>query len=103
VHGFLGEQRQQHHRERLLARFLRDHGDPASAFAAFEASRRGRVEKLIAQARRTSNQKIPNPLTRMVRDRVILPLVSKAAARTTRDWVSDYRIDWDAPAGRLAV
>lgn len=82
----------------LLARFLRDHGDPASAFAAFEATRRGRVEKLIAQAKRSSNQKIPNPLTRLVRDRVILPLVGKAAARTTRDWVTDYRIDWDAPA-----
>lgn len=82
----------------LLARFLRDHGDPAAAFAAFEALRRRRVEKLIAQAKRTSNQKIPNPLTRMVRDRVILPLVGRAAARTTRDWVTDYRIDWDAPA-----
>lgn len=82
----------------LLARFLRDHGDPAAAFAAFEALRRRRVEKLIAQAKRTSNQKIPNPFTRMVRDRVILPLVGRAAARTTRDWVTDYRIDWDAPA-----
>jgi FAD-dependent urate hydroxylase len=83
----------------LLARFLRDHDEPTAAFAAFEALRRERVEKLIAQAKRTSNQKIPNPLTRMVRDRVILPLVAKAAARTTRDWVTDYRIDWDAPAG----
>ncbi|MFC8797472.1 FAD-dependent oxidoreductase [Promicromonospora sp. NPDC057138] len=85
----------------LLARFLRDHGDPASAFAAFEASRRRRVEKLIAQAKRTSNQKIPNPLTRVVRDHLIMPLVGKAAARTTHDWVTDYRIDWDAPADRL--
>jgi 2-polyprenyl-6-methoxyphenol hydroxylase-like FAD-dependent oxidoreductase len=87
----------------LLARFLRDHGDPASAFGAFEASRRERVEKLIAQAKRSSNQKIPNPLTRLVRDRVILPLVGKAAARTTRDWVTDYRIDWDAPADQAPL
>ncbi|MEU4362989.1 FAD-dependent monooxygenase [Promicromonospora sp. NPDC023987] len=85
----------------LLARFLRDHGDPAAAFSAFEAARRARVEKLIAQAKRTSNQKIPNPLTRVLRDRVILPLVSKAAARTTRDWVTDYRIDWAAPTNSL--
>jgi 2-polyprenyl-6-methoxyphenol hydroxylase-like FAD-dependent oxidoreductase len=84
----------------LLARFLRDHHDPASAFAAF---RRGRVEKLIAQAKRTSNQKIPNPMTRLVRDRVILPLVSRAAARTTQDWVTDYRIDWAAPTSRQAA
>jgi 2-polyprenyl-6-methoxyphenol hydroxylase-like FAD-dependent oxidoreductase len=84
----------------LLARFLRDHGDPASAFAAFEAFRRTRVEKLITQAKRTSNQKIPNPLTRVLRDRVILPLVGRAAARTTRDWITDYRIDWDAPTGQ---
>lgn len=85
----------------LLARFLRDHRDPAGAFAAFEAARRTRVERLIAQAKRTSNQKIPNPLTRVLRDRVILPLVSRAAARTANDWVTDYRIDWDAPADRL--
>ncbi|MFI9487119.1 FAD-dependent monooxygenase [Promicromonospora sp. NPDC052451] len=85
----------------LLARLLRDHGDPAAAFAAFEAARRRRVEKLIAQAKRTSNQKIPNPLTRLLRDRLILPLVSRAAARTTHDWVTDYRIDWDAPADHL--
>ncbi|MBA8809517.1 FAD-dependent oxidoreductase [Promicromonospora sukumoe] len=81
----------------LLARFLRDHRDPAEAFAAFEELRRGRVERLIAQAKRTSNQKIPNPLTRVLRDRVILPLVSRAAARSTRDWVTDYRIDWNTP------
>jgi 2-polyprenyl-6-methoxyphenol hydroxylase-like FAD-dependent oxidoreductase len=87
----------------LLARFLRDHGDPTTAFAAFEASRRGRVERLIAQAKRTSNQKIPNPLTRLVRDRVILPLVGRAAARTTRDWVTDYRIDWDAPTDEASL
>jgi len=87
----------------LLARLLRDHGEPAAAFAAFEALRRGRVEKLIAQAKRTSNQKIPSPLTRVLRDRVILPLVSRAAARTTKDWVTDYRIDWDAPAERDAT
>lgn len=85
----------------LLARFLRDHHDPAAAFAAFEGSRRSRVEKLIAQAKRTSNQKIPNPLTRLVRDRVILPLVGRAATRTTRDWLTDYRIDWDAPTDRV--
>ncbi|MGW2093861.1 FAD-dependent oxidoreductase [Promicromonospora sukumoe] len=81
----------------LLARFLRDHRDPTEAFAAFESTRRKRVERLIAQAKRTSNQKIPNPLTRVLRDRVILPLVSRAAARTTSDWVTDYRIDWNAP------
>ncbi|MFD2028680.1 FAD-dependent oxidoreductase [Promicromonospora aerolata] len=81
----------------LLARFLRDHDDPAAAFAGFEALRRVRVEKLIAQAKRTSNQKIPNPFTRVLRDRVILPLVSRAAARTTRDWVTDYRVDWAEP------
>ena len=86
----------------LLARFLRDHGDPAAAFTAFEAFRRTRVEKLIAQAKRTSNQKIPNPLTRVLRDRVILPLVGRAAARTTRDWITDYRIDWAAPTDRVA-
>lgn len=87
----------------LLAQFLRDLRDPAAAFAAFEALRRRRVERLITQAKRTSNQKIPNPLTRLVRDRLILPLVGRAAERTTRDWVTDYRIDWDAPASAASA
>jgi FAD-dependent urate hydroxylase len=26
--------------------------------------------------------------------------VGRAAARTTRDWITDYRIDWDAPTNQ---
>lgn len=85
----------------LLARWLRDVGEPAAAFAAFEAQRRRRVERLVAQAKRTSNLKIPNPLSRAVRDRVVLPLVGRVAARASRDWVTDFRVTWEersAPA-----
>ncbi|MBE1878107.1 FAD-dependent oxidoreductase [Myceligenerans pegani] len=79
----------------LVATALRDHGSPADALAAFERARRGRVERMIAQAKRTANTKIPNPLTRTLRDHVILPLVGRAAARATRDPATDYRITWD--------
>ncbi|MFD6176015.1 MULTISPECIES: FAD-dependent monooxygenase [unclassified Isoptericola] len=81
----------------VLARCLRDLGEPAAAFAAFEGLRRRRVERLVAQAKRTSNLKIPGLVTRTLRDRVILPLVGRAAARRTHDWVTDYRVDWDEP------
>ncbi|MFE7408036.1 FAD-dependent monooxygenase [Isoptericola sp. NPDC057559] len=81
----------------VLARCLRDVGDPAAAFAAFEGLRRRRVERLVAQARRTANLKIPSLATRTLRDRVVLPLVGRAAARATHDWVTDYRVEWDEP------
>lgn len=81
----------------VLARCLRDLGDPAAAFDAFDGLRRRRVERLVAQAKRTSNLKIPGVVTRTLRDRVILPLVGRAAARRTHDWVTDYRVDWDEP------
>ncbi|MCA5894976.1 FAD-dependent monooxygenase [Isoptericola sp. NEAU-Y5] len=81
----------------LLARCVRDLGDPAAAFAALSATRRRRVERLITQAKRTSNLKIPNPVSRVLRDRVILPLVGRVAARATHDWVTDFRVDWDEP------
>ncbi|GAB3168417.1 FAD-dependent monooxygenase [Myceligenerans halotolerans] len=86
----------------LLATMLRDHETPTAALVAFERARRGRVERLIAQAKRTSSTKIPNPLTRAFRDHVILPLIGRAAARATRDQATDYRITWD-PQGASAA
>ena len=86
----------------LLARCVRDLGDPAAALATFASLRRRRVERLVAQAKRTSNLKIPRPVGRALRDRVILPLVGRVAARATHDWVTDFRIDWSEPVTSAA-
>lgn len=85
----------------VLAKLLRDHDVP-TALAAYETARRERVEKLIEQAKRTSDSKIPSLFNRVVRDHLVLPLVARHARRaaTKPDWVLDYRIDWDAPVAR---
>ena len=76
-----------------LARCLRDL--PVSgALAAFEAQRRARVERVVAEAARTSATKVPGPAARFIRD-LILPIVLAAATRSSRDWLFDYRIPWE--------
>ncbi|MEQ7011298.1 FAD-dependent monooxygenase [Actinopolymorpha sp. B17G11] len=81
----------------VLAKCLRDQPDTGAALAAFEALRRRRVEKLITRAKRTSDQKIPGRVSGLIRDRIVIPLVARQAARSTSDWVHDYRINWEAP------
>jgi len=82
----------------VLARCLRD-SDIPSALRTFERLRRDRVQKLIARAKRTSDMKIANPLTRVIRDRLVMPLVARSARNATErpDWIQDYRIEWDSP------
>lgn len=80
-----------------LARCLRDLPDPGAAFAAFEAMRRGRVERLVAQARRTGSGKaMTNPIQTWLRDR-FLTLALRYGQRAS-DWVYSYRVNWDEPA-----
>ena len=70
------------------------------AFARYETLRRERVERIVAQGKKGGDQKIPGPLTRILRDKIILPLVFKAQSRGTSDpltWMFDYHIDWDEP------
>ncbi|GAB7180405.1 2-polyprenyl-6-methoxyphenol hydroxylase [Kitasatospora sp. Ki12] len=86
-----------------LARCLRDLPDHTAAFAAYEALRRPRVEKIAADAARTNNQKASGPVGRMV-FRLVAPIAMRtfmSPERTLRP-VHGYRIDWDrrvAPAG----
>lgn len=80
-----------------LARCLRDHPIPA-AFARYEQLRRARVERVVAQGKKSGDQKAPGPVARVLRDHVILPLVFKLQ-RSPGDstaWLFDHRIDWAA-------
>jgi 2-polyprenyl-6-methoxyphenol hydroxylase-like FAD-dependent oxidoreductase len=84
----------------VLAKCLRDLPTIAEAFATYEKLRRDRVERIVAQGKKSGDQKIPGPLTRVLRDRVILPLVFKAQSRGTSEpltWMYDYHIDWNQP------
>jgi 2-polyprenyl-6-methoxyphenol hydroxylase-like FAD-dependent oxidoreductase len=76
-----------------LARCLRDlpHDE---AFRAYEELRRGRVERIIAQAARTNRDKAAGPVGRLLRD-ALLPLAFKFADPAKFTWQFDHRIEWD--------
>lgn len=77
-----------------LARCLRDRPDDVpAALSAFEAGRRARVERIVAEAARMSSHKVPGPVGRWVRD-LVLPWVVGWAARTPRDWLFAHRESW---------
>lgn len=81
----------------VLAKALREHGEPERAFAAFERSRRARVEEVVRQSRRQGNNKVPGPFGAWMRDLVLpvfLRLGEKAQARTYA-----HRIAWEGALG----
>lgn len=78
----------------VLARCLRDLPLPG-ALQAFEALRRARAERVVAQGFRTSSAKSPPALGRIARD-LVLPFVLRR--RDPNAWVRAHSVDWDAPA-----
>jgi 2-polyprenyl-6-methoxyphenol hydroxylase-like FAD-dependent oxidoreductase len=77
----------------VLAKCLRDVPDAERAFAAFEALRKERVERLVKAARRMGSRKAaPNAVARTVRD-LALPFFLKLGAKDA-ERVAGYRIDW---------
>jgi 2-polyprenyl-6-methoxyphenol hydroxylase-like FAD-dependent oxidoreductase len=81
-----------------LARCLRDLPDIDSAFAAFERLRRERVEKVIAQAAKTNNQKSMGPVATTLMS-LLMPIASRTFMKPEKmvGWTHRYRIDWDEP------
>lgn len=93
-----------------LARALRDTTDTAGtpdvseALRRYEHERRQRVEKIVELGRRNGDGKSTGPAARLLRDRVVMPLVTARFRRrkTHPDaWVYDHQFAW-APdtAGR---
>ncbi|MFM9608645.1 FAD-dependent monooxygenase [Streptomyces niveiscabiei] len=86
----------------VLAKCLRDLPTPQRAFAAFQAIRQDRVEKIIKEGRRTGNQKAaPNGLARAVRD-LVLPFFLKLGVKATIP-VYSYRVSWEEKVAENAV
>ncbi|MGW5693352.1 FAD-dependent monooxygenase [Streptomyces asiaticus] len=80
----------------VLAKCLRDLRTPQSAFAAYEALRRERVEKVAAASAGMARRTAPGPVARALRD-VTMPrkLDRAGAGNGSADWLTGYRIDWD--------
>ncbi|MFJ2190947.1 FAD-dependent oxidoreductase [Kitasatospora sp. NPDC087861] len=81
-----------------LARCLRDLPDHTAAFAAYEALRRPRVEKIAANAARTNDQKASGPVGRAL-FRLLAPIAMRTFMSPEKMLrpVHGHRIDWDRP------
>ncbi|WP_329565847.1 FAD-dependent oxidoreductase [Kitasatospora sp. NBC_01266] len=77
-----------------LARCLRDLPHP-QAFAAYEAERRPRVEKIIRATTRKNGAKAAGPVGRVL-NAWALRVFSKLVKPAKMAWMFDYRIDWEA-------
>lgn len=79
-----------------LARCLRDLPDHTAAFAAYEALRRPRVEKIAADAARTNSQKSSGPVARVM-FRLLAPIAMRTFMSPEKMLrpVHGYRIDWE--------
>jgi 2-polyprenyl-6-methoxyphenol hydroxylase-like FAD-dependent oxidoreductase len=80
----------------VLARCLRDIGDPPSAFAQYQVLRQERVERIGRDTRRSGERKVPGPVGRLLRN-LLLPVFLRLGEKSSREAYA-YRIDWDGPA-----
>jgi len=77
-----------------LARCLRDLPRD-QAFAAYEAERRPRVERIIRETTHKNSAKTAGPVGRVV-NAWALRIFTRLAKPERMAWMFDYRIDWDA-------
>ena len=80
----------------VLAGALRDH-EPSAAFAAYEAARRPRVERVVRAGARTSSAKIPGRLGTAVRDAGMRIAFRWFVTDRSTAWMTDHRVELDAP------
>ena len=81
----------------VLAASLRDHGEPATAFAAYEAARRDRVERVVRAGARTSSAKIPGRVGTAVRDLGMRVAFRWFVTDRSTAWMTGHRVVLDAP------
>ncbi|MDH6119557.1 FAD-dependent urate hydroxylase [Kitasatospora sp. GAS204A] len=77
-----------------LARCLRDL-PREEGFAAYEAERRPRVEKIIKETTRKNSAKAAGPVGRVL-NAWALRVFSRLVKPEKMTWMFDYRIDWEA-------
>lgn len=84
-----------------LAHALRDAPDVASAFAAYEARRRPRVEAIARRGARLNSTKTPGPVVGRLMRSAMPIMMRRMDVEKTMGPELRYRIDWDAPMPAL--
>ena len=78
----------------LRAMALRDEATIEAAFAAFEATRRERVERIVAQGARSSSSKTPGRIGSLFRDAFLRLAFRHLITERSLAWMYDHRIRW---------
>ncbi|MFI6297943.1 FAD-dependent monooxygenase [Nonomuraea sp. NPDC050790] len=76
----------------VLARCLRDTPDHTAAFAAFEAERRERAERVVSYSRTISNSKAAGPVGRVFRDLMMPLFLRKTASQESLSWLYRHHV-----------
>ncbi|MFI6499946.1 FAD-dependent monooxygenase [Nonomuraea typhae] len=76
----------------VLARCLRDASGHREAFAAFEAERRERAERVVAYSRTISNSKAAGPVARVIRDLMMPMFLKKSAGQESLAWLYRHHV-----------
>ena len=84
----------------VLAQALRDHADVPAAFAAYEAARRERVEKIVAAGARSSSSKIPGPVGRRIQELMLRFAFRYLITDRSTAWINNHRIRWEDRTSR---
>lgn len=78
-----------------LGKLLRDSGCHPQAFERFTEERRGRVERVVAEARRRGDGKRTlSPGAAWIRDRAI-SVLARVWGERMNDWMYSYRVAWE--------
>jgi 2-polyprenyl-6-methoxyphenol hydroxylase-like FAD-dependent oxidoreductase len=83
----------------VLAQALRDHADVPAAFAAYEGTRRQRVEKIVAVGARSSSSKIPGPIGRRFQELMLRFAFHYMITDRSIAWINNYKVRWDDTVG----
>lgn len=88
----------------VLAKCLRDVTPVESALARYEALRRPRAERIVADGRRRGTYKALRSRAAVRLRDLVMPLALRVFANGLRlAWIHDYRVRWDEPVtGRAA-
>jgi 2-polyprenyl-6-methoxyphenol hydroxylase-like FAD-dependent oxidoreductase len=76
----------------VLAQALRDHADVPAAFAAYEGTRRQRVEKIVAIGARSSSSKIPGPIGRRFQELMLRFAFHYMITDRSIAWINNYKV-----------
>ena len=73
---------------------MRDAASIEAGFAAFEAARRDRVERIVAYGARSSSSKTPGRLGSLFRDAFMRVAFRYLITDRSLGWMYDHRIRW---------